>query len=678
MKINKKLLKIFAGITSLLVFIPIITACSQKSKLVVGNFDSYMDPDVANEQAKRFRKNNLSYSFYDNNEILSSLIKAKISDVQVASAYEVAKLAKNGLIKKINWAKFNLKDENNQTITSIEGLKKIFTKQVWAISNAYSSYLGDLDKDGKNDQLLEYMIPYFYQDLIFAYRGKKIPNLDDNKKDVYWSDVFKELTRNDGTPNRFLYEQKANLGFGVDKRTPITIAKNKTKIIAIDDARTIYDIAKIMQLEGDNKNNIIKIINHEILGINNSISQILHILKNPNIKEDIKEENIKKLKRLQKQLEDRQKELKTNVFLPDSSSVSYIEDKLNNISNMFKNLHPNSMYLKANSNDVLNDLAMANVAGAIAYSGDIAFAANGGEYTTEPDSNYANMKPTSDNFHVVRPKDTMSVLDGFTISNSINKQNEQAAYEYLNELCFAGLNEKNTDGESKILDYGLKIHRNKTPKEIADYENSLDDQNEVGDVLEDSGYLYTPMRNFDYVQYSPTLNTIADYVLDENNGFYGKTGFESDLLRQKMVEIFEIDTKYKTKKERQRKHKYISLLNEIINHIYNTYQKDKKFIFNPTLINDIYEQKPIKNLIYECLNNLNIKIESHVFNNYLLLKLEAIFNNINEEVEEHAALNATLRKIFNVRLNINTLEFPTNDLSISNLKLAYLAFREKI
>jgi putative lipoprotein len=29
------------------------------------------------------------------------------------------------------------------------------------------------------------MIPYFYQDLIFAYRGKKIPNLDDNKKDVY-------------------------------------------------------------------------------------------------------------------------------------------------------------------------------------------------------------------------------------------------------------------------------------------------------------------------------------------------------------------------------------------------------------------------------------------------------------------------------------------------------------
>ena len=63
MKINKKLLKIFAGITSLLVFIPIITACSQKSKLVVGNFDSYMDPDVANEQAKRFRKNNLSVSY---------------------------------------------------------------------------------------------------------------------------------------------------------------------------------------------------------------------------------------------------------------------------------------------------------------------------------------------------------------------------------------------------------------------------------------------------------------------------------------------------------------------------------------------------------------------------------------------------------------------------------------
>ncbi|WP_016829210.1 membrane protein [Ureaplasma urealyticum] len=678
MKINKKLAKIFAGATSLLVFIPIITACSQKSKLVVGNFDSYMDPDVANEQAKRFRKNNLSYSFYDNNEILGSLIKSKILDVQVASAYEVAKLAKNKLIKKINWSKFDLKDENNQTITSIDGLQKIFTKEVWAISNAYSSYLGDIDNDGKNDQLLEYMIPYFYQDLIFAYRGKKIPSLDDSKKDVYWSDIFKELTRKDGTPNRFLYEQEADLGVGADEKTPISIGKNKTKIVAIDDARTIYDLAKIMELEGDNKNEVIKAINHEIVGINNSINRILKILNDPNIDQEIKEEDAKELKRLQKQLADKQKELKTNVFLPDSSSVRYIENKLNNISNMFKNTHPNSMHLKANSNDVLNDLAMASVAGAIAYSGDIAFAANGGEYTTEADSKYANMKPTSENFHVVRPKNTMSVLDGFTINSTITIENEQAAYEYLHELCFAGLNKKNSDGESKILDYGLNIHRNKTPKAIADYENSTEDQSEVGNVLEDSGYLYTPMRNFDYVQYSPTIKPIANYVLEPNEGLYGKTGFEGDLLQEKMIEIFEIDPKYKTKKERQRKHKYIALLNEIINYIYNTYQENNRFVFKDTIINDLYQQKPIKDLIYEYLKNLDLKVDQRNFVHYLLLKFEAIFANINEEVQERAALNQILRKIFDVQLNTDTLEFPTNDLSISNLKLAYLAFREKI
>ncbi|EEH02033.1 putative lipoprotein [Ureaplasma urealyticum serovar 2 str. ATCC 27814] len=678
MKINKKLAKIFAGATSLLVFIPIITACSQKSKLVVGNFDSYMDPDVANEQAKRFRKNNLSYSFYDNNEILGSLIKSKILDVQVASAYEVAKLAKNKLIKKINWSKFDLKDENNQTITSIDGLQKIFTKEVWAISNAYSSYLGDIDNDGKNDQLLEYMIPYFYQDLIFAYRGKKIPSLDDSKKDVYWSDIFKELTRKDGTPNRFLYEQEADLGVGADEKTPISIGKNKTKIVAIDDARTIYDLAKIMELEGDNKNEVIKAINHEIVGINNSINRILKILNDPNIDQEIKEEDAKELKRLQKQLADKQKELKTNVFLPDSSSVRYIENKLNNISNMFKNTHPNSMHLKANSNDVLNDLAMASVVGAIAYSGDIAFAANGGEYTTEADSKYANMKPTSENFHVVRPKNTMSVLDGFTINSTITIENEQAAYEYLHELCFAGLNKKNSDGESKILDYGLNIHRNKTPKAIADYENSTEDQSEVGNVLEDSGYLYTPMRNFDYVQYSPTIKLIANYVLEPNEGLYGKTGFESDLLQEKMIEIFEIDPKYKTKKERQRKHKYIALLNEIINYIYNTYQENNRFVFKDTIINDLYQQKPIKDLIYEYLKNLDLKVDQRNFVHYLLLKFEAIFANINEEVQERAALNQILRKIFDVQLNTDTLEFPTNDLSISNLKLAYLAFREKI
>lgn len=120
-----------------------------------------------------------------------------------------------------------------------------------------------------------------------------------------------------------------------------------------------------------------------------------------------------------------------------------------NITDHFANLPKDSVALRESSNDLLNELAIGkNCWRALSYNGDISFALNGGEYLSD-DSNskqYLNAKPTADNFHIVRPKNTLKVLDGFVISNMVDEKNETALYDFLQQVNFSGLSEQDYDG----------------------------------------------------------------------------------------------------------------------------------------------------------------------------------------------------------------------------------------
>lgn len=667
--------KIALGLSSLFFVAPIAAACSSNdSKLVLGNYSGYMDEDVASELADEYSDYNLSYSFHDDNEVLGGLLSSKVVDTPVGSAYEIARLAKKGLIKKIDWSRFNLKKKDGTKVVGVEDLKDIFSNEVWEISNTYTSYLGDIDKDNKNDLLLEYMIPYFYQDFIFAYRGDEIPQLAAVNNPT-WSDIFEVIATN----KRFSFKNEVNLGLGKND-SPILIKANKSKVDMISDARTIFDVAKIMDYEKERLVPTVENIEKQINSIKEEIQKTKQNISNAKAsnQDTIASENEARLKKLETRMRFIDREKDVNVLLADDSSTRYIESKYDNILNYFKNSSPNTITLKGNSNDILNDLALAEVAGVIAYSGDIAFAINGGEYQDTANQNFYNNLPTSNNIHVVRPKTTFSVLDAFMINSKISKENEDVVYKIINDVVFSGINsEVDEDGNPGIFKWELKELRNKSDKELVDYHKKVEDimngrlpDEEIeGTIVDDHGYFYKSMRNFDYVNYSPVLRVIDDYVKDDQDGYLGDNSLLDDVFKETLIDIFKIDVKYQTIKQRVNKHQNTDKLVELFKFIYNEHKdSNDDYMFLKEHLDVVYEELTILQQIKEALKNLDIIKNDEE----LLLMINNFYLEVINNVKEQKKINQKLRNVFNVKLDTRTLEYPTNDLSSANLKLAFI------
>lgn len=773
MKLKSKWHKLLLATGCLTLIAPIAAACSSNSKLVISNYDGYINEDVANELANQHKDNGLTYTYHDNNEVIPGLIKSKTVDVAVVSAYTVVGLAKNKLIRKIDWSRFNLiNPETKEKIKTFDELASLYTKEVWAFSSAYDHLLGDIDQDGKPDRLIEYMVPYFFQDFIFAYRGKKINHL--HKPDVTWNQIYQELTRK-GADNRFLKENEAQIG--TDNK-PYTIRANKAKISLIDDSRTVYDIAKIMEHEGPKRAKTIHEANNQIQELESEIKITKNLINTPNLSASIIKQNKDKLANLEERLNFYKLNLHPNVALPKNSTVTEIVDKFNNITDHFKNLPVDSHNLKTSSNDLINELATGQFAAGLSYNGDISFALNGGEYLPEGTDlpEYKNIRPDANNFHFVRPKNTLKVLDGFVISEFIDPYNLNATYEYINDLSFSGLNLPDYDGSPAILRWDMKIHYNKTDKQIQDYENSPDDVEEVGELMKDMDYTYKAMRNFDYVAYTPVLRSIYDYLLDPNEGYYGHESFQEDDFKKRLIKAFLTDgqAKYTHKKERQRKHADLTTLAKLVMHIHSKNKEENKpFVLEDSMLDGIYKKltlvyelknkqensEPIEvetivdennqieldlssfeqkqeyvlvsaknsdeteldlnafsriksinkqadqdsleatldpnydqikeedkliNKIVTTLKSLGVELDSN-YRKDIINKLKTkVYNDIDSWIENKQKVYAMQREIMKVDFNndqnkndASLIEFPTNDLSLANLKLAYVDFKNK-
>ncbi|WP_051675813.1 type 2 periplasmic-binding domain-containing protein [Ureaplasma canigenitalium] len=781
-KLNKKALFLSLGL--LLPTSVILSSCTTTNKLVVGNYDGYMSEEIITEASEQFNKNNLSFNYHDNNEVVAGFLQSRVLDTVVVSSYEVVKLAKLGLVKKINWASFNLiNPTTNKVIKDVAELENIYTPEVWNMIAAYDVELGDIDKDGKPDRLIEYMVPYFFQDLIFAYRGKEIKEL--SKPDVTWTDVLKYINENN-PDNRFRFDNETNVF--LDEENDFYIEKNKSKVVMIDDARTVYDLGKILDHEGDNILKTEKENEKQIIDISKNITMITNSLKEA-ISDSEKNRLQNELNRLENLLTFYKANTSPNVNLPNSSTIPFIDQKFDNILNVLKDSPVNTIKLKTSSNDVLNDLSLINAVGAIAYSGDIAASFNGGEYINDEASEYLKKRtPTNENFHIVRPKNTLKALDGFVMSKFISQKNEEAALKFVDKLSFEGLNNKNEEGGSDILREDLIIHRDKSNDEINEYETSQNNETETGNIFDDTGYFYWPLRNFDYVAYTPALKSIFDFVVDKKDGYLGDNGALYELISNRIREHILDDEKikYTTKKERQTKHKQLeSLINLLIN-VFNFYdngddetepvQEIREDLLKKTYQNYSLVYQPVgvsqpnsdeqvlltntialgntiqldlsqfnKNIEYELVEvkkvtddgeeiifkkgnkddtfiellhiknienkktnfTLNIKnpdnsssiyhhfvqfydtfnvpknTESVLIVDIYRILVQHIFYNLKAEFIEQKDFNEKLRDIYKVRFDIsknddNLIERSTNDLSVGNLKIAYLKFRDKV
>ena len=383
-------LAISAGIIAL----PFSLSMVGNNQFVFGNFQSYMSNNVMQTLQDKY---DVNWQYYATNAEIPTYIKNKTLDAAVASNNMIAQLAVEGEIQQIDWSKFGLRDSDGNLIKSYKQLQSIVSPATWELCVTLGNEAKLPGWQNKTANLLEYCIPYFMQDFVFAYRGPKIDELSDNAS---FYDIFNYITNTSIPNNRFI--------------------KDNSSVMMIKDARTTYDVAKLIEHDRDNPNSTVQI--------------------NPNPESWLTTEN------------------KSNTYAP---SISEITNTYKNISNYYSGgKNKNVITFNSDSGIVLNKLASHEIEGAFLYNGDAVYAASGGD-VAEGGSNLPvfgdDVKDVNDEFHVIIPKDNFVAMDGIVFNKSLSGTKLDTAYKLAYDISLSGLTEgdnlddKNSDGQYKYL-----------------------------------------------------------------------------------------------------------------------------------------------------------------------------------------------------------------------------------
>ena len=177
-------------------------------------------------------ENNVQYLNFATNEEIETKFK-DYYDVAVHSSYEMFALIQKGWIEKIDWKKFNLyqiNDDNQKTsnlITNGHEALCLFSNNVQQIIEQQTAAYKQVCHFKDDENILDYGIPYFLQNFIFAYKGDEINEITNANN---WSDFLKIVS--------------PKLNPNIDERFKPTA---KSHIAMVDDARTIYDLANLIK-----------------------------------------------------------------------------------------------------------------------------------------------------------------------------------------------------------------------------------------------------------------------------------------------------------------------------------------------------------------------------------------------------------------------------------------------
>lgn len=252
----------------------------------------------------------------------------------------------------------------------------------------------------------------------------------------------------------------------IDYVSKITGTNNQINRIAmIDDFRSIYSIPRLMQTNGETVNPGNPIIN-----------------ENPDTP----------LKPIPNQ----------------TYSISVFEKTFNYLKDAFTN--KNSFLLNSDSGTILNDFASINGSDAgIMYNGDVLYAFQGGDNYSSDESFSEWLKHyfsgESLDLQIARPQKTLMVLDAMVINK--NSKNKQEAYDIVKRVALEG------------SDKSLYLNQQ---------ENEYN-YNSIIEVDNQDAYVYGPMINFDYVQYTSPLKSIYNFVDNSLTKFETIGGYFTDL-----------------------------------------------------------------------------------------------------------------------------------------------------
>lgn len=385
--------------------LPNLAACSTLGgdNFYFANFQSYISDDLLSD-IRQESNNKFNLITFGTNEFLERNFSTNY-DIAVASVNLIDKFAKANQIKKIDWSKFDLYElnedgskKNGTKITTAKQALSLFSPTTQAIlTKAYPGFNKD---DGG---ILQYMVPYFLQDVIFAYQKQSADQTIFAKNDLKWSEIKTELLK--AADNKLI-----------------------NRVSTIADEATLFQIAQIVDSELNRGGKI--------------------------------------------------EELQKNTLS--------IEDYIRVFNSLFGDFydHKNTFFFNTDSNIVLNNFAAQTSNEAIlSYNGDVLYGALGGdEFGEDGFEDWISTKLDGGKwlFDLIRPKNTLSVLDGFVIN--ANTQKEDEAYEYIKKIAL-----ENADDKDMIIK-----------------------KEGEGD---DESYISGPMINFDYVKYTSPLKLIDNYVL---------------------------------------------------------------------------------------------------------------------------------------------------------------------
>ena len=380
---RRKLFKFLSLIPLSLITASSITSCSVSSnQFYMANFENYISDDLKDILSNTY--DNFNYRTFATNEDLERNFSRNY-DIAIPSTYLVAKMANEGKLEPIDWSKFNLyKLDNqgfrtNQKIMNAADALSLFTEKVVNIlTNVY--WLKDFTPE--QGGLLNYMVPYFLQDFIFAYKNSEKLPISDSK---YWEKIIEYAGKNTGKDKAF------------------------NRIALIDDYRSIYSIPRLIQTQKNSSNN----------SSNNSSPTIPTI--NPGNANNITNTPVK----------------------PENNktfSIQEFETTYKYLSDPFEG-QKNSFLLNTDSNTILNNFADPKGSdAAILYNGDALYAFQGGDnYSLENTFEKwlkANFNNDQFKLKIVRTNDTLMALDGIVINK--NSKHKEMAYEIIKKVTLEG------------------------------------------------------------------------------------------------------------------------------------------------------------------------------------------------------------------------------------------------
>ena len=252
MKIKTKspciILSLFCFVPMLLFTNLVFSSCARSDTSIrIGNFESYMAQELIDDIEKKY---GAKFTYYPNNEAIEAKFE-KYYDIAIPSSYEIINLWSQNLIQKIDWAKFNITNTNGDHITNAKEAITLFNQdEINYLNKLTKIFTIKMIEDKRTNQtepitnILDWCVPYFFQNFIFAYKGKEIKFYNENgsevidKNNLTWNDIFYTVSSlNPKCEPRFKPTKKTHLGM-------------------IDDARTIYEIAKILDKSKKTQNDM--------------------------------------------------------------------------------------------------------------------------------------------------------------------------------------------------------------------------------------------------------------------------------------------------------------------------------------------------------------------------------------------------------------------------------------